>query len=54
MLILSPKGKGKLWEILDPKELTIRVKPYLDKTDMQARTFATKAIKEGWIVGVDN
>ena len=53
MLILSPKGKGKLWEIWDPKELTIRVKPYLDKTDMQARTFATKAIKEGWIVGVD-
>ena len=44
MLILSPKGKGKLWEILDPKEIAIRVKPYFDKTDMQTRTFATKAI----------
>ena len=53
MLILSPKGKGMVWGVLDAKELGIRVKPYLGKTDLQARKFAEKAVREGWIVGVE-
>lgn len=53
MLILSPTGKGKVWVVLDEKELAIRLKPYINKTDIHARKFPEKAVKEGWIFGVE-